>query len=137
MRALFFLFLRRLASRLNFNQFARDSHRKSGVLSFPALLSPVDSCDPPELKELTVSLYARGMHGASEKNKKKRSHGYLAHPQQIDLWISRAPLSSEICFDFRRLVTPLVAATLHAKTPGSLMRAKKRPPELSGGPAKN
>jgi hypothetical protein len=49
MRALFFLLLRRLASKFDFNQFTRDSHRKSGVLSFPALLSPVDSCNPPEL----------------------------------------------------------------------------------------
>ena len=49
MRALFFLLLRRLASRFDFNEFTRDSHRKSGVLSFPVLLSPVDSCNPPEL----------------------------------------------------------------------------------------
>jgi hypothetical protein len=75
MRALFFLLLRRLARGLNFNQFVRDSHRKSGVLSFLALLSPVDSCNPPELKELTVSLYARGMRGASEKNKKNEREG--------------------------------------------------------------
>jgi hypothetical protein len=70
MRALFFLLLRRLASGLDFNRFARDSHRKSGVLSFVALLSPVDSCNPPELKELTISLYAREMQGASEKKRK-------------------------------------------------------------------
>jgi hypothetical protein len=49
MRALFVLLLCRLANRLNFNRFVRDSHRKSGVLSFLALLSPVDSCNPPEL----------------------------------------------------------------------------------------
>jgi hypothetical protein len=72
MRALFFLLLRRLASRFDFNRFARDSHRKSGVLSFLALLSPVDSCNPPELKELTISLYACGMRGASEKKKKMK-----------------------------------------------------------------
>ena len=70
MRALFFLLLRRLTSELDFNRFVRDSHRKSGVLSFPALLSPVDSCNPPELKELTKRLYAREMRGASEKNNK-------------------------------------------------------------------
>ena len=70
MRALYFLLLRRLASGLDFNRFARDSHRKSGVLSFVALLSPVDSCNPPELKELTISLYAREMQGASEKKRK-------------------------------------------------------------------
>jgi hypothetical protein len=67
MRALFFLLLRRLASGLAFNRFVRDSHRKSGVLSFLVLLSPVDSCNPPELEELTIFLYARGMWGASEK----------------------------------------------------------------------
>ena len=72
MRALFFLLLRRLASRLKFNQFARDSHRKSGVHSFLALLSPVDSCNPPELQELTICLYAQGMRGASEKKKKAK-----------------------------------------------------------------
>jgi hypothetical protein len=72
MRALFFLLLRRLASRLNLNPFARDSHRKSGVLSFVALLSPVDSCNPPELNELTICLYAREMRGASEKKRKMK-----------------------------------------------------------------
>jgi hypothetical protein len=87
MRALFFLFLRRLASRLNFNQFARDSHRKSGVLSCLALLSPVDSCNPPELQELTTSLYARELRGASEK-KIKTLFQYPSHSQRIDLWIS-------------------------------------------------
>jgi hypothetical protein len=70
MRALFFLLLRRLASGLNCNRFVRDSHRKSGVLSFLALLSPVDSCNPPELEELTNCLYAPETQGASEKKKK-------------------------------------------------------------------
>jgi hypothetical protein len=67
-----FSLLRRLASRLDFNRFARDSHRKSGVLSFLALLSPVDSCNPPELKELTICLYAREMRGARGKRKKTK-----------------------------------------------------------------
>jgi hypothetical protein len=40
------------------------------VLSFLALLSPVDSCNPPELEELTKCLYALEMRGASEKKKK-------------------------------------------------------------------
>ncbi len=82
MRALFFLLLRRLTSELDFNRFVRDSHRKSGVFSCLALLSPVDSCNPPELKELTVSLYARGMHGASEKKNKMKpaiSRAFSAH----------------------------------------------------------
>lgn len=70
MRALFFLLLRRLTSGLAFNRFVRDSHRKSGVLSCLALLSPVDSCNPPELEELTKCLYALEMRGASEKKKK-------------------------------------------------------------------
>jgi len=65
-----FLLLRRLTSRSNKNRFVRDTHRKSGVLSFVALLSPVDSCNPPELNELTPCLYARGMRGASEKSGK-------------------------------------------------------------------
>ena len=82
MRALFFLLLRRLTSELAFNRFVRDSHRKSGVLSCLALLSPVDSCNPPELQELTVSLYARELHGASEKNIKTQpgvSRSFSAH----------------------------------------------------------
>jgi len=82
MRALFFLLLRRLTSGLAFNRFVRDSHRKSGVLSCLALLSPVDSCNPPELQELTVFLYARGLRGASEKKIKTRprvSRPFSAH----------------------------------------------------------
>jgi hypothetical protein len=73
MRALFFLLLRRLTSGSGFNRFVRDSHRKSGVLSFLALLSPVDSCNPPELQELTIPLYARVMRGARGKNWKMKS----------------------------------------------------------------
>ena len=73
MRALLFLLLCRMPRGLNFNQFVRDSHRKSGVFSFLALLSPVDSCNPPELKELTICLYAREMCSASEKKRKANS----------------------------------------------------------------
>jgi hypothetical protein len=73
MRALLFLLLRRMPRGLNFNQFVRDSHRKSGVFSFLVLLSPVDSCNPPELKELTSCLYARGMCSASKKKRKAKS----------------------------------------------------------------
>jgi len=82
MRALFFLLLRRLASRSRLNQFARDSHRKSGVLSFLALLSPVDSCNPPELQELTPSFYAGGMRRASEK--KKKTEPVISRPFSAD-----------------------------------------------------
>jgi hypothetical protein len=78
MRALFFLLLRRLTSGLAFNRFVRDSHRKSGALSCLALLSPVDSCNPPELQELTTSLYARELRGASEKKIKTLSQVSLA-----------------------------------------------------------
>ena len=82
MRALFFLLLCRLTSGLAFNRFVRDSHRKSGVFSCLTLLSPVDSCNPPELQELTVSLYARELRGASEKNIKPQpgvSRPFSAH----------------------------------------------------------
>jgi len=82
MRALFFLLLCRLTSGLAFNRFVRDSHRKSGVFSSLTLLSPVDSCNPPELQELTVSLYARELRGASEKNIKPQpgvSRPFSAH----------------------------------------------------------
>lgn len=81
MRALSFLLLRRLTSELAFNRFVRDSHRKSGVLSCLALLSPVDSCNPPELQELTISLYARGLRDASKKKLKTEpgvSHAFSA-----------------------------------------------------------
>jgi hypothetical protein len=71
MRALFFLLLRRMASGLDFNRFVRDSHRKSGVLSCLALLSPVDSCNPPELKELTRLLVRPG--DARRKRKREKS----------------------------------------------------------------
>jgi hypothetical protein len=91
MRALFFLLLRRLASGSNFNQFVRDSHRKSGVLSFLALLSPVDSCNPPELEELTTPCTPGGC-GAQAKRRKKQSRRYPARSQQIDLWISHTAL---------------------------------------------
>ena len=73
MRALFFLLLRRLTSGLDCNRFVRDSHRKSGVLSLLALLSPVDSCNPPELEELTPCLYARELCSASKKKIKTQS----------------------------------------------------------------
>ena len=69
MRALFFLLLRRLTSELDFNRFVRDSHRKSGVLSFLVLLSPVDSCNPPELKELTSLLVRPG-----DARRKRKEH---------------------------------------------------------------
>jgi hypothetical protein len=72
MRALLFILLRRMPRGLNFNQFVRDSHRKSGVFSFLVLLSPVDSCNPPELKELTSCLYAREKCSASEKKRKTK-----------------------------------------------------------------
>jgi hypothetical protein len=40
MRALFFLLLHRLTSGLAFNRFVRDSHRKSGVLSYLCASKP-------------------------------------------------------------------------------------------------
>jgi len=46
MRALFFFLPRRLASGSRCNLFVRDSHRKSGVFSSVALLSPVESYVP-------------------------------------------------------------------------------------------
>ena len=122
-RALFFLLLRRLASGIGFNRFDRDSHRKSGVLSFLALLSPVDSCNPPELEELTNCLYARAMRGASKKKKKE------------DRTVSRA-FSADCLVDFsedpkhRRLVS--ILSTRRADLP-LLTGTKKRPPIVIGG----
>jgi hypothetical protein len=73
MRALFFLLLRRLASRLDFNRLARDSHRKSGVLSFLALLSPVDSCNPPGAQGAHKLLVRPG--DARRKRKEEKNEG--------------------------------------------------------------
>ena len=73
MRALFFLLLHRLASRLDFNQFARDSHRKSGVLSFVALLSPVDSCNPPGAQGAHKLLVRPGDARLKRKEKKNEA----------------------------------------------------------------
>jgi len=75
MRALFFLLLRRLASRLKFNQFARDSHRKSGVHSFLALLSPVDSCNPPGAPGAHNLLVRPGDARRKRKEEKNEARG--------------------------------------------------------------
>jgi hypothetical protein len=116
MRALFFLLLRRLASRLNFNQLARDSHRKSGVLSLLVLLSPVDSCNPPELKELTISLYARGMRGASEKRKKNEDPGISRILSGLTCGFLIRSQGMRICPDFRcQVAQSVVAAAVQKK----------------------
>lgn len=43
---------------LTARMFSSDAHRKSGVFSDRAALSPVESYSPPELRELTLRLYA-------------------------------------------------------------------------------
>jgi hypothetical protein len=44
-----------------------DAHRKSGVISLCFAPSPVESCSPPELFELTMSLYSWRKFNASEE----------------------------------------------------------------------
>jgi hypothetical protein len=82
MRALFFLLLRRLTSGLAFNRFVRDSHRKSGVLSFLALLSPVDSCNPsgaPGAHGFLVRPRVARRKRKEEKNAARVSCAFSAH----------------------------------------------------------
>jgi len=38
--------------------FSGDAHRESGVFSYRSALSPVESCSPPELCELTPHIYS-------------------------------------------------------------------------------
>ena len=137
MRALFFLLLRRLASKSNCNQFARDSHRKSGVLSFLVLLSPVDSCNPPELEELTVSLYARGMRGASEKKKKIEAEGISRILSGLTCGFLLRCSWMRVSVDFGRRFPHLAVAIEHVKAAGIPPHSKKNgPPNLSSGPKK-
>jgi hypothetical protein len=105
MRALFFLLLRRLASRLNLNPFARDSHRKSGVLSFVALLSPVDSCNPPGAQGAHNLLVRPG--DARRKRKEKKNEATII-PGVLRRLSSGFPGSSSgmrPCFEFGRGVS--------------------------------
>ena len=47
--------------------FLGDAHRESGVFSLCFALSPVESCSPPKLSELTGQVYAGGRVGARGK----------------------------------------------------------------------
>src|SRR5579863_2052789 len=49
----FLILLCRLGSAAKLSVFLGDAHRKSGVFSFCFALSPVESCSPPKLSELT------------------------------------------------------------------------------------
>jgi hypothetical protein len=49
----FLILLCRLGSAAKLSVFLGDAHRKSGVFSFCFALSPVESCSPPKLGELT------------------------------------------------------------------------------------
>lgn len=53
--------------------FLGDAHRKSGVFSFCFALSPVESCSPPELVELTPQIYSSVLPNAREQLKKTRN----------------------------------------------------------------
>ena len=66
-----FLLPRRLASRWYSNPFVRDSHRESGVFSSVALLSPVESSNPPELVSSQPSYTPRGCGMQEKKNTEK------------------------------------------------------------------
>jgi hypothetical protein len=46
--------------------FPGDAHRESGVFSYRSALSPVESCSPPELCELTPDIYSWEGLNASE-----------------------------------------------------------------------
>jgi hypothetical protein len=47
--------------------FLGDAHRESGVISLCFALSPVESCSPPELVELTPHIYSSVLPNASEQ----------------------------------------------------------------------
>jgi len=47
--------------------FLGDAHRESGVISLCFALSPVESCSPPELVELTPQIYSSVLPNASEQ----------------------------------------------------------------------
>jgi hypothetical protein len=70
----FALLLCRSRSAQNRVCFASDSHRKSGVLSFCSARSPVESSSPPELMELTQSLYSSVLSKASKELEKYSAH---------------------------------------------------------------
>jgi hypothetical protein len=48
--------------------FLGDAHRESGVFSLCFALSPVESCSPPKLSELTAQVYACEGGGARGKD---------------------------------------------------------------------
>ena len=50
--------------------FLGDAHRESGVFSLCFALSPVESCSPPKLVELTPQMYAADSQNASEETVK-------------------------------------------------------------------
>ena len=50
--------------------FLGDAHRESGVFSLCFALSPVESCSPPKLIELTFHVYASHPSNASEETEK-------------------------------------------------------------------
>lgn len=53
--------------------FLGDAHRKSGVIGSCFALSPVESCSPPELVELTPQIYSSVLPNAREQLKKTRN----------------------------------------------------------------
>jgi len=64
-----FLLLRRLTSGPNGDSFVRDTHRESGVISSVALLSPVESCNPPELVSSRLGYTPEECRAQEEKKK--------------------------------------------------------------------
>ena len=53
--------------------FLGDAHRKSGVFSLCFALSPVESCSPPELVELTPQIYSSVLPNARKQLRKTRN----------------------------------------------------------------
>jgi hypothetical protein len=60
----------RLGSGASCALFLGDAHRECGVFSLCFALSPVESCSPPKLFELTPQMYALDSLNASEETVK-------------------------------------------------------------------
>jgi hypothetical protein len=71
-----FVLLCRLKSSLLSVAVSGDAHRKSGVISFCFARSPVESCSPPELFELTATFLL--LKKKSCKRRDGKTHSFLS-----------------------------------------------------------
>jgi hypothetical protein len=74
--------------------FLGDAHRESGVFSLCFALSPVESCSPPKLVELTSQMYAADSQNASEETVKCAAYAEGCGNRKLSL-ITRYLLDEE------------------------------------------